>query len=227
MRPRSRRRRCGTTSTRANSRPSPGGPAHVGPAQQAPRIVVLVVGQMKGGRAVSASGRHDRLGGVMDSSMWIVFAVVAAVVVLGLILWAALRRRGAPARQERRRAEAREHRREAEIKTAESERLEAEARLKAAQAAEKDAIADVSKAEARHEAVIAADTRQQAKALSAEAADTRAQADRLDSPDPGRPSDRTDVPSDQTDISSGSGRSDSAGADRGNRAPRPSGDVST
>jgi hypothetical protein len=121
----------------------------------------------------------------MDSSTWILIAViaVAVLIVVGVIV-AAARRRGAPARHERRRTEFREITREAELKAAEADRLDAEARLRAAQAEEKTAIADLARADARRESVLAGDDQHRASLVAQDAAQTQLRADRMD-PDRG------------------------------------------
>lgn len=129
----------------------------------------------------------------MDSSTWILIAVAAlAVVVVIAAIALAVRRHGAPARNEVRRTEAREHRREAELKAAEADQLDAEARLRAALAEKKAAEADASKSEARREAVLAEDDHHEAEALAREAAETRSEADRID-PDKGRAEKRNEA----------------------------------
>jgi len=141
----------------------------------------------------------------MDNSTWILIAVAAAVAVALIALVAvAMRRRGAPARNEIRRTAAREHRREAELKAAEADLLSAEASLRAALAQQKTAQADVTKAEARREAVLAEDGHHEAEALAREAAETRSEADRID-PDHGHGADQ---PSEAT---AGVGTTDGAG----------------
>ena len=141
----------------------------------------------------------------MDSSTWILIAVAAAMVValIALIAWA-VRRRGAPARNEMRRVEARKHRREAELKAAEADLLSAEASLRAALAQQKTAEADVAKAEARREAVLAEDGHHEAEALAREAAETRSEADRID-PDHGRGADQL------SEATAGAGTTDGGG----------------
>jgi hypothetical protein len=130
----------------------------------------------------------------MDSSTWILIAVIAVAVLIVLgVIGAAARRRSAPARQERRRTEFREITREAELKAAEADRLDAEARLRAAQAEEKSAIADLAKADARREVVLAGDDQHRASLVARDAAQTQVRAERMD-PDRGadrRPADET------------------------------------
>lgn len=122
----------------------------------------------------------------MDSSTWILISVIAvAVLIVIAVIALAVRRRGAPARDEQRRVEARERRREAELKAVEADRMEAEARLQSAQAERKSAIADLTKADARHEAVFAEDGHHEAEAVAREADGTRSIADRID-PDVGK-----------------------------------------
>jgi len=121
----------------------------------------------------------------MDSSTWILIAVIAVAVLIVIgVIGAAARRRSAPARQERRRTEFREITREAELKAAEADRLDAEARLRAAQAEEKSAIADLAKADARREVVLAGDDQHRASLVARDAAQTQVRAERMD-PDRG------------------------------------------
>ena len=130
----------------------------------------------------------------MDSSTWILIAVIAVAVLIVIgVIGTAARRRSAPARQERRRTEFREITREAELKAAEADRLDAEARLRAAQAEEKSAIADLAKADARREAVLASDDQHRASLVARDAAQPPVRAERMD-PDRGanrRPADET------------------------------------